>query len=268
MRDVDRIHPFLQDFENVWKSYPDMRFGQLVEVIAGADNDIFSIEDNEYLKRMEMFLKSDAKTKGKDALRKVTKDGLMKDCFIALANKEGLHDDIVSDEYLDFAITIRSVLVDDDETLATVLITSPMCEALDIRRGEITTKAVRNLFKTEFEIKPIFEAISAGLKDFLEDEDDMPVYVASTKDGFYGASFLLREDLLKKFADENKSDVYILPSSVHEVILIPKCEELDVPYMKFMVKEVNGECLSDEDVLSNSVYIWDRSKGKLRICEG
>ena len=52
MRDINRIEPLLKEFEELWKQYPDLRFGQLVYILT-YDKDLFNIEDDEMLKLIQ-----------------------------------------------------------------------------------------------------------------------------------------------------------------------------------------------------------------------
>ena len=62
-----------------------------------------------------------------------------------------------------------------------------------------------------------------------------------------------------------KNDYYILPSSVHEVIIVPYSEILVCSKLDEMVREINITQVEEEDVLSNHVYLYDRGSGKLRV---
>ena len=66
---------------------------------------------------------------------------------------------------------------------------------------------------------------------------------------------MLYDGLLCDFARKVGRNFYIIPSSIHEVILIP--DTLDIHYMKAMVKEVNGTEVSPDEVLSDNVYRYD-----------
>lgn len=58
MRDKNRIKPFLEKFQEFWEKYPDLRFGQIADIIANRVNiDIFYIEDNLFLEQIEKLLK-------------------------------------------------------------------------------------------------------------------------------------------------------------------------------------------------------------------
>lgn len=58
MRDPARIYPFLNKFAELWMTVPDWRFGQLVSNLQRwEDNDLFYVEDDDFLKKLEVMLK-------------------------------------------------------------------------------------------------------------------------------------------------------------------------------------------------------------------
>lgn len=58
MRDPARIYPFLNKIAELWMTVPDWRFGQLVNNLQGWEkNDLFYVEDDDFLKRLEVMLK-------------------------------------------------------------------------------------------------------------------------------------------------------------------------------------------------------------------
>ena len=87
------------------------------------------------------------------------------------------------------------------------------------------------------------------------------MYVAGNESKNFGAAVILYESCLEDFAKKIQSDFYILPSSVHEVILIPvENEEDEVQKLKDMVYEVNHTELEMEEILSDSIYLYKRSE--------
>lgn len=80
-----------------------------------------------------------------------------------------------------------------------------------------------------------------------------------------GASCILYEGVLEGFAKEKKADIIILPSSIHEVLLIIDRDDLDYVELQNMVKEINKAELPDEDVLSDRVYRYSLGDGKISI---
>ena len=91
------------------------------------------------------------------------------------------------------------------------------------------------------------------------------MYVLSNVYGINGASAILYKGVLSKFADKLRRDLYIIPSSIHEVIVIPKCKEWESTMLKEMVRDVNTTQVPREDVLANSVYEFNREINALRL---
>ena len=97
-------------------------------------------------------------------------------------------------------------------------------------------------------------------------EDSPMLYVLSNSQGIYGASGILYPSALQRIAADLGQDLYILPSSVHEVLLLPAdpqfcCEELEE-----MVRQVNQSELSPEEKLSDQVYYYSRERNEIGYC--
>ena len=94
----------------------------------------------------------------------------------------------------------------------------------------------------------------------IEDmQQEVPMYVLSNKSRINGASCILYKDILKDFAMVVDKDLYVLPSSIHEVILLPSDGTKESEQLKEMVREINQSQVEKEEVLSDSVYYYRRS---------
>ena len=91
------------------------------------------------------------------------------------------------------------------------------------------------------------------------------MYVLTNQNKLNGASCILYEHLLELFADRLGADLYILPSSVHEVILIPATSDTSFAELSRMVKEVNETQVSPEEILSDHVYYFSRNSRSIRM---
>ena len=92
-----------------------------------------------------------------------------------------------------------------------------------------------------------------------------PLYVLSNESGVNGAAVILYEGVLKSFADIVGSDIVILPSSIHETLLIPYKEELNIEGIREMVRHINRAEVPESDILSDSVYMYDRDRDKIYL---
>jgi hypothetical protein len=96
-------------------------------------------------------------------------------------------------------------------------------------------------------------------------ERNSAMYVLSNCDRIFGASALLYSSSMKKLAGELNKNLIILPSSVHEVILVPDDGITGKEFYTDMVKEVNDAQVEPEERLSYNVYYYDRVLGKVVI---
>lgn len=96
--------------------------------------------------------------------------------------------------------------------------------------------------------------------DFIFDNDNFSMYVLTNKIKQNGAACILYKDILREFSKKIGNDLYILPSSVHEVILVPARPKDEYYELSQMVIEVNTTNVKDEEVLSDHVYYYSMEK--------
>ncbi len=113
----------------------------------------------------------------------------------------------------------------------------------------------------------ILTEMGASQEDLSEamPEECRPLYVMSNIHKSSGAGTMCYPNALKDFSEKQNGDVIILPSSIHEVLLLPLKEDDDMDELKEMVHSVNTEMLAPEDFLSDNVYIYRRSTGQIEI---
>ena len=116
-----------------------------------------------------------------------------------------------------------------------------------------------------FTIKSINEVLS-GMFGFEEDliTDGPAFYVLTDENMTFGASQLYLKDKIREFAEKNNCDVYILPSSIHELLLLrADFPNLEPSYLKEMVYEVNTTQVSEEEFLFDGAYKFELATDKI-----
>ena len=114
--------------------------------------------------------------------------------------------------------------------------------------------------------KGIEDVTYKTLSDIIEEE--IPLFVMSNGDYMNGASVILYKDVLRDFAKYMEHDLYILPSSIHEVIILLDNEYAKAPEeLARMVRETNRIVVDREEILSDHVYYYDREKDEIRIAK-
>ena len=95
---------------------------------------------------------------------------------------------------------------------------------------------------------------------FLKD-----MLVISNESKLKGASAIFYPGVMERIADRFGGDFVIIPSSIHEVIALCLPTGVDISGLVSMVREVNSTVVSDEEVLSDSVYLYDHKSKELKI---
>ena len=185
---------------------------------------------------------------------------------------ETLLSEIPHTRMLDLAMCFYYLLEDDDSCLASILIRNEHLEMWGIDKEILIRDALRNtpdMLKVNIITMEEFVK-SIGLTDEIYGDYDAEAgnqMVILTNDRKRnGAGCCLYDDILPDISDEMNSDIYIIPSSVHEVILIPDNGKMDIKYLKSLVNEVNNTKVSREEILSYQVYEYMRDERELKVC--
>lgn len=134
---------------------------------------------------------------------------------------------------------------------------------------------VENLYElAKMNTEKLFPAYIKGLSTVIselspidlsmEEIPQLPVYVLTNMRNIEGASALLYNSTLD-ILENSEQEYYIIPSSIHEVLLAVKIDEIDVTALKEMVVEVNSTEVSAEEFLSNNVYYYDKTAKEIKI---
>lgn len=177
--------------------------------------------------------------------------------------------------YLDLAVTYFCLLHNDESRISAIRITNEHLKSWKITVNELHKLAANNT-KREFppHIMPMDEVIRTFLDEEMKNgaatgkidenkvdqanEQASSMYVLTNSAGIYGAACLLYKNLLKDFSAKVKADLYILPSSIHELILIPNRGDADKDELARMVRSINRTQLAYDEVLSDNVYHYSR----------
>lgn len=176
--------------------------------------------------------------------------------------------------YLDLAIVFYSLLSSDSNSSTTILIQNSHLKHWDISARQLYALAMANtplLLKSH--IDNLAELLYAhapaerlpGLGIPLGERAGYPLYLLTNQNRLQGAACILYPNILSDFSAQRESDLYIIPSSVHEVLLLPASASLSPKALNAMVHEVNSTQLSPEDILSDHIYYYNRSKNKITI---
>ncbi|MCH5248492.1 MAG: hypothetical protein J1E98_01100 [Lachnospiraceae bacterium] len=170
-----------------------------------------------------------------------------------------------------FKVTLDSLY---DGCYATMHIKSEHLELWGVTKDTVYKYAIKNtprLFPAEIiQFADIFredcmkQGVSLPAGEIKADM--LPMYILSNKASRYGCSCINYKNVLADFAEELGDDIYIIPSSVHEAILLPVIEVcVGLSELKDMVYSVNRTVLDSEEFLSDNVYLYSRETKQITI---
>lgn len=189
-------------------------------------------------------------------------------------NRELLRD-VPHIRYLDLAVVFYCMIpIECSIGNATILIHNSHMEYWNITKEELYSIARENARSI---LKPRLCHMNRILQDLTGNssyptvvvpEDPLyPMYVLTNSQNMFGAACVLYDGLLKSYAKQFQMDFYILPSSIHEVILIPSRDKHDLERFSDMVAEVNETQLEPEDILSDHAYYYSQSEERILMPE-
>lgn len=146
---------------------------------------------------------------------------------------------------------------------------------LHMTDDEVLSLARANCLRDEYEFKGMTEVLREMIggdmpEDMIADmlpQEQEQMYVLGSPDRMYGATVLLDREMLNSVADRiGEESYFILPSSIHEVLVVPRSVVDDPATLQAMVRDVNATQVSPEERLSDNVYRYDSATQKITIC--
>lgn len=179
----------------------------------------------------------------------------------------------------DLAVIFYILVSNDSNGTGTITVRNNMFSFWDVDTDALYELALANtqrIFRgsvqsmasvmTEILLHKLDEESAQEFYDMMIGEDDMiPMYVCTNTIKLNGAGVILYQGLLQKFAERIGSDFFILPSSIHETLLIPANSDMDIEYLKDMVRTVNSTEVAEDEVLSDNVYYYNRLTDRVEI---
>lgn len=174
--------------------------------------------------------------------------------------------------FLDLAIIFNCLVESSPSGSATILIHDHHLDYWGITRDDLYALSQQNTPKLlSYDLRDMTEI----LKELFSDEctpsdaihfkESCPMYVLTNRYKLNGSGCILYQNLLRDFASRIKSDLFILPSSIHEVLIIPVKNQTTPQELTDMVKDVNSSQLSREEILSDHVYYYSREKEQITM---
>lgn len=167
-------------------------------------------------------------------------------------------------EFLDLAVIYRVEI--DTKTKSSFIVTDAICKHYHVTVEELDAAARKNTEQKGFSIKTIEEIISEITGMPMGGQGEYPTWVITNHEKLNGAIAMLYPDIFSKLAKEAQSDLYILPSSIHEVLAMP-VDNAEPKELRDMVGAINVDEVAEDEVLSGNIYRYNMAENRIVIAE-
>lgn len=167
----------------------------------------------------------------------------------------------------DMAMVYSIQIAEKDGAIASTLISNQLMAAMGVTAEKLYQDAIAN----SVNMRPAkVQKLSEVLAEMMDvpvktvEKSAPPLLVVTTEDKIKGACAMFYSEMMDQLAKETGGNFFILPSSVHEVLVMPDKGEMSAEELKDMVTAINGDVVDPADVLTDQVYHYD---AKERIFE-
>ena len=163
--------------------------------------------------------------------------------------------------YLDLSIVFELYWKQEDQHCSCLVYNSHL-EQWGVTPEEVERQAREN---TPIRLPAVFDSLEQMLLPMMGGLRQEPsgLSVLSNREGFHGAAAILYPGELKRAADQLQNDLVVLPSSIHEVLLLPDALGQDYGMLTRLVQEINRNEVEQEEWLSDHPYRYLRKEDRL-----
>ena len=201
---------------------------------------------------------------------KNTADGIIFQLIHTEQNKELLKT-MPHREFMDLSIVYRCILDVSDEGMLSAPVTHAYADMLGLNEEELYELAFENtryiMAPTVHTMEQVIEGLeeALGMKGEIMGEPTMerpPLYVITNSKRTWGAASVLYKGKLLSLAERLDSDLYLIPSSTHEMMITPAKQEM-LEVVESTLYEANQNVVDIEERLSNEIYLYDRKSNSI-----
>lgn len=180
-------------------------------------------------------------------------------------NQEELYN-LVYEEVCDL-VAIATICVErNGEGVKSIRITQDLARKWNVSNEEILEAAKENTSKLfPPKIQDLYEfvqdMVDISREELSQGRKNFPDLQILTNDlCINGATVILYDSFMKEVYEHLGGKFIILPSSVHEVLVVPLEDSMYIPYLQEVVESINQRFVAEDEILSDNVYMYDGEK--------
>lgn len=189
-------------------------------------------------------------------------------------NDRFIHENSIPHRDTEYGWTIYAKLMldtapedEEEDLIRFITISDNLMHLMGMTEDELIDEAIRN---SQYAL-PVYISSLPGMLmlggvdvgDYRQETSDV-IVVTNTK-GAHGASAILYDGVLEHQYEQIRENFFVLPSSLHEVLLVPESLQDDAKVLHDMVKGVNASVVKPEDILNDTILYYDGTAKELRL---
>ncbi len=171
----------------------------------------------------------------------------------------------------DLSIVYAVRVTEDESGFAEAIITDDLAEMWGVDRDELNARAMDNIAQRPPLFKNIEDVLFHGMdnpgyeiEDIEPENYTVPFFILTNQQKTKGAVMAVSPKTMDRITAKF-GDVYVIPSSVDETLIVPKSMVDDLDRLVDMVREVNATEVAPQDRLSDKIYEYDSETHSLKI---
>lgn len=189
--------------------------------------------------------------------------------IFTLVNRKENADYLQDAAYLPFEDLAKVFYIRVDENVR-IKVTNPMCSQWGVNLEELEKTARENM---QEKLPPLLFNLEAcpfpltNARNCLAETGSLTgrLYNLTNAEFHLGAAVMFYPGVMEQIAQRMKEPFYILPSSVDDLMILPKREGITFSNVRDLVKNANREAVLSEDFLSDNVYCYDSKTKEIRM---
>ena len=187
-----------------------------------------------------------------------------------------LLEEAASVPFLDLAVCfcLQKTCQGQENGMLNLRVSKRLMDLWGVTEEDLMEQAQKNLKRVDYAIsgiKQLMEELITEKGDSIKDGIDVTnpngFAVLTTPERMMGAVGILRKELLLEYANRLGKNLFLIPSSIHEILLLADNGEVKLEELSSIIKEVNQGQVRREEQLSDHPYYYDRMKHEIRVAE-
>lgn len=187
-------------------------------------------------------------------------------------------ENVPSIPFLDMVITFHVLMMEEEDGIGSVMVRNTLLQEWKLSTRQLFQLAQENTMRMfPLQVHSMAQMLSDLEEKYPELAEEYPegvlqgqgfqnTLVVSNQKGINGAAVLLYPGCLARLEEQCAGGYYILPSSIHEVLVLPDEDQIYGSGLQNMVQEVNKNCVQPDEILSDHVYHYSSELKTVELC--